>query len=121
MFLSSCITHKAISAPLVAAVAVAVAPVAVVAVAAPAAAAAKVEVAAAELAVAVKAKAAIAITLTPTGLMRFRLRYLNFVDFSFHYSLEIIFRNLNNSFLQAIFLYKRHFDFRNNKCRYKWK
>ena len=87
------------SAPLAAAVAVAavVASVAAVAVAAAMAAGAAVEVAAAE--VAVGATAAVVITFTPSDIMRFRLRYLNFLDCIFHYSLEIVFRNLNNSFL----------------------
>ena len=45
---------------------------------------------------AVVVAAAAAIAVTPTDLMRFRPRYLNFLDCSFHYGLEIIFRNLNN-------------------------
>ena len=76
-----------------------------------AAAAAEVAVTAAAAAdVAVVVAAAVAMAVTPTDLMRFRLRYLNILDCSFHYSLEIIFRNLTNSFLtsdiflQAIFL-----------------
>ena len=66
--------------------------VAVVAVAAAMAAAA--EVAAAE--VAVGATAAVAKAFTTSDIMRFRLKYLNFLDCIFHYSLEIIFGNLNN-------------------------
>ena len=93
-----------ISAPLAAAVAAAaaLASVAVVAVeaamvAAPAAAA---EVAVAEE-VAVGATAAVVIAFTTSDLMRFRLIYLNFLDCIFHYSLEIIFRHLNNSYLTS--------------------
>ena len=47
------------------------------------------------------AKAAAAIAVTPTDLMRYRSRYLNFLECSFHYSLEIIIRNLNNQFLTS--------------------
>ena len=36
------------------------------------------------------------IAVTETYLIHFRLRYLNFLDYSFHYSLEIIFINLTN-------------------------
>ena len=78
------------------AAAAALASVAVVAVAAATAAA---EVAAAE--VAVGATAAMAIAFTTSDLIRFRLRYLNFLDCIFHYSLEIISRNLNDSFLTS--------------------
>ena len=67
--------------------------------AAVAAAAAVASVAA--VVVAVGATAAVAIAFTSCDLMRFRLRYLNFLDCIFHYSLEIIFRNLNNSFLTS--------------------
>ena len=67
------------------------------AVAVAAAAAAEVAVAA----VAMAAAAAAAIAVTPTDLMRFRLRYFDFLDCIFHYSLEIVFRNLNNSFLRS--------------------
>ena len=49
----------------------------------------------------VAAAAAVAIAVTPTDLMRFRPRYLNFLDCIFHYSLQIIFKNLNNSFLTS--------------------
>ena len=70
--------------------AAALASVAVVAVAA-AMVAATAEMVAAE--VAVGATAAVAIAFTPFDLMRFRLRYLNFLDCVFHYSLEIILRN----------------------------
>ena len=35
--------------------------------------------------------AAVAIAFTPSDLMRFRLRYLNFLDCIFHYNLDIIF------------------------------
>ena len=47
------------------------------------------------------AAAAAVIAVTPTDLMRFRPRYFDFLDYIFHYSLEIIFRNLNNSFLTS--------------------
>ena len=77
--------------------AAAVASVAAVAVAAVMAAAA--EMAAVE--VAVGATAAVAVAFTPSDLMRFRLRYLNCLDCIFHYSLDIIFRNFNNSFLTS--------------------
>ena len=90
------------------AAAAAVASVAVVAVA---------EVAAAAE-VAVGATAAVVIAFTPSDLMRFRLRYLNFLEYIFHYNLEIIFRYSNNSFLKATFLHKRHLEFRNNKRPY---
>ena len=90
--------------------AVAVTAAAEVAVAVAATAAAEVAVAAAAAAVATTAVAATsAIAITATDLMRFRLRYLDFLDCIFHYNLEIIFRNLNNSFptsdisLQATF------------------
>ena len=76
------------------AAAAALASVAVVAVAVAMAAVAAAEVEAAE--VAVGATAAMAIAFTPSDLMHSRLRYLNFLDCIFHYSLEIIFRNLNN-------------------------
>ena len=80
--------------------AAAVASVAAVAVAAAmAAAATAMVVVAAELAVG--ATAAVAIAFTSSDLTRFRLRYLNFLDCIFHYSVEIIFRNLNNSFLTS--------------------
>ena len=69
MLLSYCITYKAISSPLVAAVASAAAVVAP--------AAAKVTVAGA----AVVAEASIAVTLS--DLMRFRLRYFIFLNYIF--------------------------------------
>ena len=47
------------------------------------------------------ATAAVAIAFTPSDLTRFRLRYLNVFDCIFHYSLEIIFSDLNNSFLTS--------------------
>ena len=46
---------------------------------------------------AVAAEASIAVT--PSDLMRFRLRYFIFFTLYFYYILEIIFRNLINSFL----------------------
>ena len=46
--------------------------------------------------VAVGSTAAVAIAFTPYDLMRFRFKYFNFLDCIFPYSLEIIFRNLNN-------------------------
>ena len=110
MLLSSFITHNTISAPLVAAVATAAVAVAAtaaaeVAVMMTAAAAAEVAVAVAAAAVAaavaMAAVAAAAIAVTPTDLMRFRLRYFDFLDCIVHYGLEIIFRNLNNSFLAS--------------------
>ena len=70
----SVITHKA--TPLVAAVAAAAV--------------------AAAVAVAVAVAVAAAMAVPPTDLMCFRPRYLNFLDCSFHYSLEIILRNLHN-------------------------
>ena len=51
--------------------------------------------------VAVGATAAVAIAFTTSDLTRIRLRYLNFLDCIFHYSLEIIFRKFNNSFLTS--------------------
>ena len=77
--------------------AAAVASVAAVAVAAVMAATMAAEVAV----VAVGATAAVAIAFTTSDLTRFRLRYFNFVDCIFYYSLEIIFRNFNNSFLTS--------------------
>ena len=59
-------------------------------------AAAVAAAAAVALAVAEAAAAVAVIAVTPTDLMRWRPRYLNFLDYSFHYSLEIIFINLNN-------------------------
>ena len=46
--------------------------------------------------------------VTPSNLIHCRLRYLTFIDCSFDYSLEIIFRNLKKNIvsLQATFLYK---------------
>ena len=67
------------------------------------AAATKEAVAAAAAKVAVGATAAVAIALTPCDLTRFRLRYLNFLNCIFYYTLEIIFRNLNNLFLTSDF------------------
>ena len=73
----------------VAAVTVAVALASVAAVAAEVAAAAEVVVG---------ATAAVA---TTSDLTRFRLRNLNFLNCIFHYILEIIFRNFNNSLLTS--------------------
>ena len=91
------------------ATAAAVASVAVVAVAAAmvTAAAAAVAVAAE---VAVGATAAVAIAFTPSDLTRFRLRYLKFLCCIFHCTLEIIFRNLNNSFLTSDISLKATFE-----------
>ena len=60
----------------------------------PAGQATSAAVAAAMAATAVAVAAAVA--LTPTDLMVCLSRYLIFFDCSFHYSLEIIFRNFNN-------------------------
>ena len=76
----------------VASVAVAVALASVAAVAAEVAAAAEV---------AVGATVAVAIAFTTSDLTRFRLRHLNFLNCIFHYTLEVIFRNFNNSFLTS--------------------
>ena len=62
---------------------------AVVAVAVTAAAAAAAAVAVAAAAAVTVPAAAAAIAVTPTDLMRFRPRYLIFLDCTFHYSLEI--------------------------------
>ena len=51
---------------------------------------------AAAVAVATAAAVAEAIAVTPIDIMRSRPSYLNFLDCTFHYSLEITFRNLNN-------------------------
>ena len=56
------------------------------------------EVAAAAEAAVVEATAAIT---TTSDLTRSRLRNLNFLNCIFHYTLEIIFRNYNNSFLTS--------------------
>ena len=44
---------------------------------------------------------ATAAVATTSDLTCFRLRILNFLDCIFHYTLEIIFRNFNNSFLTS--------------------
>ena len=92
MFLSYSITYKTISSPLVAAVASAAA----VAVAAVSVAGAAVVAVMAEMVVGATA----AVTNT-SDLTRFGLRNLNFLKLYFHNSLEIIFRNFNNSFLTS--------------------
>ena len=51
--------------------------------------------------VAVGATAAVAISFTKSDLTHFRLRNLNFLNCIIHYTLEIIFRNFNNSFLTS--------------------
>ena len=58
---------------------------------------------AAEVAAAVKVvMGATAAVATTSDLTRFRLRNLNFLICIFHYTLEIIFRNFNNSFLTSV-------------------
>ena len=56
------------------------------------------EVAAVVAEVVVGATAAVTNT---SDLTRFRLRNLNFLKLYFHYRLEIIFRNFNNSYLTS--------------------
>ena len=75
VFLSMCITHKAISTSLAAAVAAAAALASVAVVDVAAAVAAEVATAAE---VALGTTAAVAIAFTSSDLTRFRLRYLNF-------------------------------------------
>ena len=60
---------------------------------------------AAEAAAAVVAEVVAGATAAVTNtseLTRFGLRNLNFLKLCFHYSLEIIFRNFNNSFLTSV-------------------
>ena len=65
------------------------------------ASAAEVAVAVAAAAEAIAPPSVAAIECAPSDLMRFRPIFLEFLDFFFHYGLEIIFRNLNNSFLTS--------------------